>query len=250
MIKVGVSGAGGRMGRTVARAVAGAEGLELTALFDPGCTGEVVENLACGNSYESLRGCDVVVEFTRPDVVMNNLAHWSEMGLNAIVGTSGFDEGRLADLAELWRGTGRCLVVSNFSIGAMLMMRFAEQAAEFYEAVEIIEMHHDNKVDAPSGTSIATADRLSGKSPQRRSQQSEELHPGALGATVSGARIHSVRLPGLLAHQEVLFGNPGEILTIRHDSTSRDSFMPGVLLAVRKVGGLSERVTVGLAGLI
>jgi 4-hydroxy-tetrahydrodipicolinate reductase len=250
VIKVGISGAGGRMGRTVALAVTQADDLELTALFDPGCAGEVVEGLACQDSNESLSGCDVVVEFTRPDVVMDNLGHWNNMGLNAVVGTSGFDEGRLAGLEEIWQGTSRCLVVPNFSIGAILMMRFAEEAAEFYEAVEIIEMHHDNKIDAPSGTSIATADRLAGKSPQRRSQQSEELQPGALGATVSGARIHSVRLPGLLAHQEVLFGNPGEILTIRHDSTSRDSFTPGILLGIRKVQELGDRVTVGLDSLI
>ncbi len=234
------------MGRTVISAVHAAPGLEVSGLFDPGCVGEVIDGLICGADYEAIASSDVVVEFTRPDVVMENLAQWHELGLNVVVGTSGFDDGRLADLRESWSGKGRCLVVPNFSIGALLMMRFAEQAADHYQAVEIIESHHDNKADAPSGTAIATADRINGRSAQQRAVESEELHPGALGATVSGTRIHSVRLPGLLAHQEVLLGNPGELLTIRHDSTSRESFMPGVLLAIRSVASLPQGVSLGL----
>ena len=238
------------MGRTVAAAVSQASDLQLGGLFDPGCAGELVEGQPCGPDYEAVAECDVIVEFTRPDVVMDNLAQWNELGLNVVVGTSGFDEGRLADLREMWSGSGRCLIVPNFSIGALLMMQFAEQAAEHYQAVEIIEMHHDNKVDAPSGTAIATADRIMGKSAQQRAVESEELQRGARGASVSGARIHSVRLPGLLAHQEVLLGNPGELLTIRHDSTSRESFMPGVMLAIRSIATLPVAVSVGLEHLL
>jgi 4-hydroxy-tetrahydrodipicolinate reductase len=169
----------------------------------------------------------VVVEVTRPDVVMGNLARWKSNGSHAVVGTSGFDVARLEQLRELWgSGPPNCLVVPNFSIGAVLMMRFASQAAAHFDAAEIVEMHHASKVDAPSGTSLATSDAMGG-----------------------GIPIHSVRLPGLVAHQEVIFGSDGQTLTIRHDTTDRRSFMPGVLLAVNAVNGLPG-VTVGLDRLI
>lgn len=227
MIGVGVSGAAGRMGRLVAEAVGAAENLSLGALYAPGHAGEAIAGRECTDDPEALAGAEVVVEVTRPDVVMDNLARWKSNGSHAVVGTSGFDAARLGQLRELWGdGPPNCLVVPNFSIGAVLMMRFAAEAAGHFDAAEIIEMHHASKVDAPSGTSLATADAMGG-----------------------GIPIHSVRLPGLVAHQEVVFGSTGETLTIRHDTTDRRSFMPGVLLAVNAVGSIPG-VTVGLDRLI
>jgi 4-hydroxy-tetrahydrodipicolinate reductase len=195
---------------------------------------------------------EVVVEFTTPDVVMQNLERWRGMGLHAVVGTSGFDEARLEALRRQWGdGPPNCLVAPSFSIGAVLMMRFAEIAAPHLSAAEVIELHHDRKADAPSGTALATAARMGAAGgTQDRAVESEELVRGARGADAGGVRVHSVRLPGLLAHQEVLLGSPGETLTIRHDTSDRAAFMPGVLLGVRKVFGLSDSVTVGLEGLL
>lgn len=251
MTGVAVSGAGGRMGRLVAETLDGTEGLDLVAAYDPHAEGEIA-GVACSADPDVVGRADVVVEFTRPDVVMGNLERWRALGVHAVVGTSGFDEARLGELRALWGdGPPNCLVVPNFSIGAVLMMRFAEMAAPHYPAAEIIELHHDQKADAPSGTSLATAakmDAAGGRS--ERSVESEELVDGARGGDVAGARIHSVRLPGLLAHQEVLLGAAGETLTIRHDTTDRVSFMPGVILAVREVAGLPDAVTVGLESLL
>jgi 4-hydroxy-tetrahydrodipicolinate reductase len=190
---------------------------------------------------------DIVVEFTVPDAVMGNLERWRAMGVHAVVGTSGFDAARLDRLAELWGdGPPNCLVVPNFSIGAVLMMRFAELAAPHFAAAEIVELHHDRKADAPSGTAAATAARVAAAGPgQHRAVESVETVPGTRGGVVDAVRVHSVRLPGLLAHQEVLFGTEGELLTIRHDSTDRSSFLPGVLAGIRAVGDLPG-VTVGL----
>jgi 4-hydroxy-tetrahydrodipicolinate reductase len=183
---------------------------------------------------------------------MDNLAVWRGLGLHAVVGTSGFDPGRVEDLRRMWGSGGpNCLVVPNFSIGAVLMMRFAELAAPHFAASEIVELHHDAKADAPSGTALATAARMSDAGGrQERRVESAELAAGARGAAAGGVRVHAVRLPGLLAHQEVLLGSPGETLTIRHDTTDRVAFVPGVLLAVRGVAGLSDPVTVGLEGLL
>lgn len=246
MTVVGVSGAAGRMGAMVRRAVDAAEDLALGHAYDPS-GGDGVSRDPSG-----MAACDVVVEFTHPGVVLENLARWAGMGLHAVVGTSGFTADRIADAERLFEGTGAtCLIVPNFSIGAVLMMRFAEMAAPYFAASEVIELHHDRKLDAPSGTSISTAERLGGAGGEPvREVDSEELRPGALGADVGGVRVHSVRLPGLLAHQEVLLGNEGELLTIRHDSTDRVSFLPGILLAVRGVTALEGPVVVGLDGLI
>ena len=248
---VAVSGAGGRMGSLVAQTVAATADLELGPLYDPRATGSVVAGVTVGDDPVELAGSDVVVEFTEPDVVMENLNTWRDLGMNAVVGTSGFDASRVAALRKLWgSGPPNCLVVPNFSIGAVVMMRLAEIAAPHFAAAEIIELHHDRKVDAPSGTAIATAERIAGRSDQHRAVESAELIPGARGADASGIPVHAVRLPGLVAHQQVLFGGVGETLTIRHDTTDRTAFMPGVLAAIRAVGSLEAPVTVGLESVL
>ncbi len=248
---VSVSGAGGRMGSLVAETMAASADLELGPLYDPKHAGATVAGREIGDDPVAIAGADVVVEFTEPDVVMENLATWRSFGLSAVVGTSGFDADRVAQLREQWgSGPPNCLVVPNFSIGAVVMMRLAEIAAPHFAAGEIIELHHDRKVDAPSGTAIATAERIANVAPQRRAVQSTELLSGALGADVSGIPVHAVRLPGLVAHQQVLFGGTGETLTIRHDTTDRTAFMPGVLAAVRAVGDLDSPVTVGLESIL
>lgn len=248
---VAVSGAGGRMGSLVAQTVADTADLELGPLYDPGAAGSVIAGITVDDDPVGLAGSDVVVEFTEPDVVMENLATWRDIGLNAVVGTSGFDASRVAALRSLWgSGPPNCLVVPNFSIGAVVMMRLAEIAAPHFAAAEIIELHHDRKVDAPSGTAIATAERIAGRADQHRAVESAELIPGARGADASGIPVHAVRLPGLVAHQQVLFGGLGETLTIRHDTTDRTAFMPGVLAAIRAVSNLEAPVSVGLESVL
>jgi 4-hydroxy-tetrahydrodipicolinate reductase len=252
MTRVLVSGAGGRMGRLVCEAVAGASDLELAGGFDPERAGERVAGIEITAEPRSLGEADVVVEFTTPGAVMGNLAEWRRLGLNAVVGTSGFDASRLSELRRQWgSGPPNCLVVPNFSVGAALMIRMSELAAPHFAAVEVIELHHDGKADAPSGTALSTAARIAGAGGrQERAVESLELVPGARGADVDGVRVHAVRLPGLLAHQEVLLGSPGETLTIRHDTTDRAAFLPGVLLAIRGVGSLTEPVVVGLEAVL
>ncbi len=228
------------MGRLVAAAVDAAPDLELAGRYDPkGTDGTIADR-------GGLAGAEIVVEFCTPDAVMDNLDAWHGLGLHAVVGTSGFTEERIDAVRKLYgSGPPNCLIVPNFSVGAVLAMRFAEQAAEHFDAAEIIELHHDHKADAPSGTAIATAGRIGAAGSQERAQESNELVTGARGGFVDEVPIHSVRLPGLLAHQEVLLGRPGETLSIRHDTTDRAAFLPGVLLAIRKVPELSG-VTVGL----
>lgn len=251
MTRVAVSGAAGSMGRLVAEAVAETTDLSLGGLYDPNGGGETVAGLDVSTNPEAVTDSDVVVEFTRPDVVMENLAAWRQMRLHAVVGTSGFDEEKLAELSSLWGSSPpNCLVVPNFSVGAVLMMRFAELAAPHFSAAEIIELHHDRKADAPSGTATAAAARIGNVAKQEREVESAELHAGARGASIDEVPVHSIRLPGLLAHHEVVFGSAGETFTIRHDSTDRASFMPGVLLAVRNVADLDDSVTVGLDRLL
>jgi 4-hydroxy-tetrahydrodipicolinate reductase len=244
MIKVGVLGAKGRMGSEVCRAVDSADGMELAAAVD------------VGDARDPLADCHVIVDFTHPGAVMENLEWCLAHGRNVVVGTTGFDEARLALVAE-WLGaapSARALVVPNFSVGAVLMMRFAEQAARFFESAEVIELHHPAKADAPSGTASRTASLIGaaraaadlGPSPDATVSELA----GARGAALDGVRVHSVRLAGLVAHQEVLLGGHGEILTIRHDSLDRASFMPGVLLAVRGVTSLPPGLTVGLEGML
>jgi 4-hydroxy-tetrahydrodipicolinate reductase len=248
MIKVGILGARGRMGSEACRVVGAADDLELAAAVDE------------GDARGELAKADVVVDFTHPGVVMDNLRWCVEHGLDVIVGTSGFDAARLAVVAgwlDAAPGAGACarvLIVPNFSVGAVLMMSFAGQAARFFESAEIIELHHAAKVDAPSGTASRTAALIgaarsaAGLGPSPDATTTELA--GARGAIVDGVRVHSVRLAGLVAHQEVLLGGHGEILTLRHDSLDRASFMPGVLLAVRGITSLPAGLTVGLEGLL
>ena len=248
---VTVSGAGGRMGSLVAETVAASTDLELGPLYDPHHVGAEIAGRRVGDDPGAVAEADVVVEFTVPDVALENLATWRSHGLNAVVGTSGFDAERVANLREQWgSGPPNCLVVPNFSIGAVVMMRLAEIAAPHFAAAEVIEMHHDRKVDAPSGTAIATAERIADVAASHRAVESVELIPGARGSDVSGVPVHAIRLPGFVAHQQVLFGGTGETLTIRHDTTDRTAFMPGVLAAIRAVEGLEDPVTVGLESIL
>ncbi|MBA2390579.1 MAG: 4-hydroxy-tetrahydrodipicolinate reductase [Geodermatophilaceae bacterium] len=245
LLRVGVLGARGRMGIEVCRAIDREPDLELVAMVD---AGDWLFNVADA-------GADVVVDFTTPDVVTDNIRFCIDQGVNCVVGTTGFDEAKLATVGE-WlehKPDLGVLIAPNFGIGAVLSMRFAEQAARFFESVEIIEMHHPSKVDAPSGTAdrtaqvIAAARAAAGLDPPPDATSSEVA--GARGCSPHGIRVHSVRLAGLVAHQEVLFGTTGETLSIRHDSLDRASFMPGVLLAVREVAR-RPGLTVGLEPLL
>jgi 4-hydroxy-tetrahydrodipicolinate reductase len=244
MIKVGVLGAKGRMGSQACATVDAAGDLELAAQVD------------VGDPITALAACDVVVDFTHPGAVMDNLRWCAGHGIAFVAGTSGFNEARLDQVRE-WLGdsaSAQVLVVPNFSVGAVLMMRFAQQAARFFESAEVIELHHAGKADAPSGTAARTAAMISearagaglGPSPDATVSEAD----GARGTAVGGVHVHSVRLAGLVAHQEVLLGGHGELLTIRHDSLDRASFMPGVLAAVRGIGGLPPGLTVGLDSLL
>jgi 4-hydroxy-tetrahydrodipicolinate reductase len=242
MTRVLVLGAKGRMGSEVVRAVDAADDLELAGAYD---VGEDVDWSAA----------DVAVDFTSPDAVMGNLQACIGAGVHAVVGTTGFDAGRLEQvrswLAE--QPSVGVLIAPNFGIAAVLMMQFAAQAARFFESVEIVELHHPNKVDAPSGTArrtaelVAAARREAGVGPAPDATSSSL--PGARGADVDGVPVHAVRLAGLVAHQEVILGGAGETLTIRHDSFDRASFMPGVVLGCREIGS-RPGLTVGLEALL
>lgn len=244
-IRVGVLGATGRMGGDASRAVEAADDLDLVA------------GLGSGDPLEALvdQRVEVAVDLTRPEAVMDNLRFCVEHGIHAVVGTSGFDDERLDSVRGWLRDAPSVgvVVAPNFAVGAVLMMRFAAQAARFFESVEIVEMHHPDKADAPSGTArrtaqmIAAARRAAGLGPMP--DATTEALDGARGVSVDGVPVHSVRARGLLAHQEVLLGTTGETLTLRHDSFDRASFMPGVLLAVR---GVASRpgLTVGLEHLL
>ncbi|WP_131740543.1 4-hydroxy-tetrahydrodipicolinate reductase [Actinomadura roseirufa] len=243
MIKVGVLGAKGRMGAEVCRAVEGADDTELAAAIDQ------------GDALDALAGADVVVDFTHPGVVMDNLRWCVENGLHAVVGTTGFDPARL-DTVRSWLTDSpvNVLIAPNFGIGAVLMMHFAQKAAPFFESVEVVETHHPNKADAPSGTAYRTAELIAAARAEAGVAPSPDATTsgldGARGANVDGVRVHAVRMSGAVAHQEVVLGGHGELFTLRHDSMNRESFMPGVLLAVRKVAGLPDRLTLGIEALL
>ncbi|MDX6633158.1 MAG: 4-hydroxy-tetrahydrodipicolinate reductase [Solirubrobacterales bacterium] len=223
MIRVAVAGAAGKMGATTCEAVEAAEDMELVARADP----------SLNTSLESaLDGADVVVDFTTPDSAPENIRACLESGTHVVVGTSGFDLDAARTAAESAPGESNCFVAPNFALGAVLMIEAAKRVVEHMPECEIVELHRATKLDAPSGTALHTAREL-----------------GEAGANVHEP-IHSIRLPGLLAHQEIVFGGEGQTLTIRHDSIDRSSFMPGVLLAVRKVAALPERFTVGLDKLL
>lgn len=255
-MRVGVIGAGGRMGSTVCAAVAGAADLELAAGVDPAASGR--ETISGGplisDSLDALEAAkvDVAVDFTVAGAAVANARRCAEMGIHSVIGTTGVGDAELADLRTCFPGDRLgCVVAPNFAIGAVLMMRFAEIAAPWFETAEIIELHHDAKVDAPSGTAMRTAERMAAASDQWAADPTK-VHTVAEargGKGPAGIRIHSVRLKGLVAHQEVLLGTTGQSLTIRHDSYDRESFMPGVLLAVREVAR-HPGVTVGLDSLL
>lgn len=261
MIRVLVSGAGGKMGSEVVRAVTAADGMQVVAAVDPGVAGCLIsaadgEHVECqANLADAIAAArpDVMVDFTHPTVVEGNLRVALAAGVDCVVGTTGLSEETLAELAQL-APRGTCLFFApNFAVGAVLMMQFAEKAARFMPHVEVIEFHHDKKADAPSGTAIRTARLIAAARLEVPVTPGRETElpgiEGARGALVEGVSVHSVRLPGLVAHQEVLFGGPGQTLTIRHDSIDRTSFMPGVVLAVRKVGALSG-IVIGLEKLM
>lgn len=221
MIRVAVSGANGRMGRTVCDAVEGAEGMDLVAKADPALEVELADVLG---------DVDVAVDFSTPDTALDNARACLDAGVHVVLGTTGFDLDALRVAAEA--GNANCFVAPNFAIGAVLLMEASQLIAKHMPECEIVELHHDRKLDAPSGTAKRTADLI-----------------GEAGGNVH-APIHSVRLPGLVAHQEVIFGGEGQTLSIRHDSIDRVSFMPGVVLAVRGVAALPDRFTVGLEKLL
>jgi 4-hydroxy-tetrahydrodipicolinate reductase len=230
-MKVAVLGAKGRMGTEAVTAISGASDLQLVAQLD------------LGDSLDQLvtNGAQVVVDFTHPDAVMKNLEFAITNGISIVVGTTGFDDAKLTKLKGLLAANPKvgALIAPNFALGAVLMMQFSEVAAKYFESVEIIELHHANKVDAPSGTAVRTAQMITDSRKQNNKAKmpdaTKDAILGARGATVGDVPIHSVRSHGYVAHQEVIFGDPGETLSIRHDSINRAGFMPGVLLGVRQV---------------
>jgi 4-hydroxy-tetrahydrodipicolinate reductase len=261
MQKVGVVGAGGRMGQEVCRAVSEAADLELVAAIDPGRVGADAGGRTIVGEVNALSdlGAEVVVDFTLAEAVRHNATHYAHQGIHAVIGTSGLSESDVAAMAALFSGSGtgaNLVVVPNFAIGAVLLLHLSRIAAPHMDGVEIIELHHNEKRDAPSGTAmhtatvIAAARRAAGSDPLPADPTTDVVLAGARGAEApDGVRVHSVRLPGLVAHEEVIFGAPGQSLSIRHDSYDRRSFMPGVLLAVR---GVPSRpgLTVGLEALL
>lgn len=259
MIRVLVTGAAGKMGSEVVRAVTAESDMQVVACVDFATPGTSLADglggsIVCSrNLAETILATspEVMVDFTHPDAVENNLAIALEAGVDCVVGTTGLTTDQLTILASKAR-PGTCLFFApNFAIGAVLMMRFAREAARHMPRAEIIELHHDRKADAPSGTALRTAAMIAGARSETPSAPGRETEvvPCARGAEVEGVPVHSVRLPGLVAHQEVLFGGQGQTLSIRHDSHDRTSFMPGVLLAIRRVGGL-EGLVVGLEALL
>ena len=261
MIRVLVSGAGGKMGAEVVRAVSAADGMQVVGGVDPNLAGSSIPTGpgASAPCFASLTEAipelspDVIVDFTHPSVVEANVRAAMSAGVDVVLGTTGLSEDTLAELAALAPEGTALFFAPNFAIGAVLMMQFAEKAARFMPHVEVTEFHHDRKADAPSGTAIRTARLIAGAratipvSPGRETELPGM--EGARGALVDGVSVHSVRLPGLVAHQEVLFGGQGQTLTIRHDSIDRTSFMPGVVLAVSQVG-VHSGLVVGLEKLM
>ena len=251
MIKVGISGANGTMGRLTIDAVGKTSDLSIGGLYAPGREGEEILGHKASDDPAALSDCDVIVEFTNPAAADENLPRWRDCGADVLVGTSGYTTARIDALRELWTGMeSRCLVVPNFSIGAVLMMRFAELASPHFESAEIIEMHHHDKPDAPSGTALHTAARMAAARKHEQHSRGQEIVPGALGADVEGIPVHSLRTHGAKAHQEVVLGKRGEYLTLRHDTTDYACFAPGVLLALRSMNSMEAGVSVGLEQLL
>ncbi|HEX9123314.1 MAG TPA: 4-hydroxy-tetrahydrodipicolinate reductase [Actinomycetota bacterium] len=262
MIRVGVIGASGRMGQLVCRAVAEAGDLALAAAIDRSRVGQQIGPLIghpeldvpISDELDRLLEAEVevAVDFTHPDVVMDTIQWCVSHAVNLVVGTSGIAEKDLDDVRRMIEeegGESNVIAVSNFALGAVLMQRFAAMAARVFPAVEIVELHHDGKADAPSGTALVMAERVARERAGTYQGPAAESIRGVRGGDVAGIRVHSVRLPGLVAHHEVIFGGQGQTLTIRHDSTDRTSFMPGVLLAVR-AAATRPGLTIGLEPLL
>ena len=263
MIRVIVSGAKGRMGTCIVDAVAQAHDMQVVGCFDPYCKDQVVSctdgDFVCYDDLSKLiddTSADVVVDFTCPDAVLANIEVALSKGVNAVVGTTGAPQEKMDEIARRHRDRGgKLFFAPNFTTGAVLMMQFAKLAGRFFPDVEIIEMHHDGKKDAPSGTAVQTARMIAeGRDGARNAGPGSETEldgfAGARGAEVDGVRIHAVRGDGYMASQEVIMSSAGQTLTIRHDSTLRSAYMPGVLLAVRSVAGLPDVFTVGLENLM
>lgn len=252
MIRVGVVGAAGRMGSTVCDAVAAADGLELAAAVDVVGSGGSVHGLTIAPDLKALAdaSCDVVVDFTVAAAARTTLPWLALHGMHAVVGTTGFSDDDMTSFSQAFTGSN-CLIAANFAIGAVLMMKFAEMAAPHFETAEIIEFHHNAKADAPSGTAMATAQRMAAASSHWAPEPTQhEVVPGARGGVgPGGIHIHGVRMMGMTASQEVILGTDGQTLVIRHDSNDRVSFMPGVVLACRKVAGLPG-LTLGIDSLL
>ena len=262
-MRIAVIGAAGRMGAEVCRAVAGSDDLELLAAVDPMAAGRTLREVAGLEGAEaelriaadldalSAAGVEVAVEFSGPASVGANLSWLLEHGIHAVVGATGISAADLETARQrAATGPANALIAPNFAIGAVLLMRFAAEAARHLPHVEIIELHHDRKLDAPSGTALRHAELIAeAREPVPDPPRGDEAHPGARGAVHHGVHVHSVRLPGLVAHQEVVLGGLGQTLTLRHDSLDRSSFMPGVLLACRRVADL-DGLVVGLEHLL
>jgi 4-hydroxy-tetrahydrodipicolinate reductase len=258
-LRVGVFGAGGRMGSTVCRAVAEDDGLELVAAVDPFHSGidlrqvtgvDLPMQLAAGPEVFVEAGAEVVVDFTQVDAARDNILWLAEHGVHAVVGTTGFSDEDYTRFREAF-SSSNCVIAPNFAIGAVLMMRFAELAAPYFDTVEIVEYHHDQKIDAPSGTAMMTAERVAAASKEWGADPTtDEVLAGARGGRgPADIRVHALRVRGMVASQEVILGTTGQTLDIRHDTYDRSSFMPGVLLAVRAVRD-RPGVTVGLDALL
>jgi len=257
-IRVLVAGACGKMGREVIKAVTNAEGMRVVAAIDMANVGDDIGTLVGVGALdvpvirdlaEAIHATEpqVMVDFTRPDVIMANLRIGARMGVSAVVGTTGLTQGNLDELRALSMQSDTTIFIApNFAIGAVLMMEFAQKAVEYFDYAEVIEFHHEKKLDAPSGTALRTAELMREAAEGRLTQAAATEHgEESRGMPIGNIRVHAVRLPGMVASQEVIFGGLGQTLTIRHDTINRESFMPGVVLAIRHVGDLSG-VVVGL----
>lgn len=234
-MKVAVSGAMGRLGNVIVHGILKTDDMKLTGAYAPGHVGEKVGRLNVEDTIENI-DVQIMVECSHHDVVMENLKVWYAKGMHVVIGTSGFTESRIQELKSFWDENGpSCLIVPNFSIGAVLMMRFAETASKHFDSTEIIERHENTKPDAPSGTALATAMRMANFRDQKPQSTDDEIIKGARGGFVSGVRVHSLRMAGVLSNQEVAFSIKGETFSINHISTSYESFVKGALVAIRYV---------------
>jgi len=244
-MKVAVSGAIGRLGSVIAHGISNAGDMQLTGVYAPGHAGKIVAGMEIEDSIKNINA-QIIVECSLPGVVMENLKKWHAKGMSAVIGTSGFTEDRIRELKSFWGDDDPgCLIVPNFSIGAVLMMRFAEMASAHFDSAEIIERHENSKPDAPSGTALATAMRMGKHRNESEQITNDEVVKGARGGLVSGLRVHSLRMKGILSVQEVAFSNMGEIFSIHHSSTSYEAFVNGALVAIKYAHAM-KGVAIGL----